>query len=210
MSSIFAFFIPSVYHPLIMPVPPPLDAKKVFDGLLATVYQWPQKMYDDSTRTFECYIRPDTVTVIPFLDRETVLMTKQMQPGRPEPFWDVPGGRADPGETLEEAAIREFREETGYRAGRMVPIIHRKHNGLIRYETAIYLATDLTRDPIGNHEDDGEKIEVVPTHWNDVLAMCYQKMMRQPEVMLTFLCMEHHPDDRAKLDAFLSATEKKP
>lgn len=186
-----------------MPVPPPPNGKKVFAGTLADAYQWPQKMYDGTTRVFECYVRPDTVTVIPFLDRDTVIMTKQWQPGKPEPFWDVPGGRVDPGEGLEEAAAREFHEETGYRAGRMTPILHRKHNGLMRFEQVIYLASDLAFNQTGNHEMDGEKIEVVPMAWTDVLKMCFEKKMRQPEVMLAMLCMEFDPEQRAKLDAFL-------
>ncbi|MGX1193415.1 NUDIX hydrolase [Metabacillus sp. SLBN-84] len=32
---------------------------------------------------------------------------------RDYPIWDLPGGRADPGELLEECAVREAEEETG-------------------------------------------------------------------------------------------------
>ncbi|WP_411333150.1 NUDIX hydrolase [Metabacillus indicus] len=32
---------------------------------------------------------------------------------RDYPIWDLPGGRADPGEVLEECAVREAEEETG-------------------------------------------------------------------------------------------------
>lgn len=40
-----------------------------------------------------------------------VLRSKEPQAGR----WTVPGGRVEPGETLEDAAVRETFEETGLR-----------------------------------------------------------------------------------------------
>ncbi|MDR1404429.1 MAG: NUDIX domain-containing protein [Candidatus Methanoplasma sp.] len=40
--------------------------------------------------------------------------------------WEMPGGKIEPGETPEEAAAREFREEAGYEI-RIVDTRHLKH-----------------------------------------------------------------------------------
>ncbi|KAA0206381.1 NUDIX hydrolase [Candidatus Uhrbacteria bacterium] len=186
-----------------MPVPPPKDAKKVFEGFLATAYRWNQRMFDGTERVFECYVRPDTATVIPFLDRNTVLLTKQDQPAR-QTFWDFPGGRVDPGETLEQGAIRELQEETGYRARDMMIWKEKTHTGLIRYEQGLFLAKRLIHEPMPNVEEDGERIELVPTKWNELVQRCLHGDLRQPDVMLAVVAMEYDPEAKARLEAFLS------
>lgn len=186
-----------------MPVPPPSEAKLVFDGLLARAYHWPQKMFDGSERVFECYVRPDTVTVIPFLDRHTVLLTKQEQPAR-QTFWDFPGGRVDAGETLDEAVRREFMEETSYTAHDWMVWKQKTHTGLIRYEQALYIAKDLIKQSVDNHEADGEKIELFPTSWDELIEKCLRMELRQDSVMLSVLAMHYDPEQRARLDAFFS------
>ena len=186
-----------------MPVPPPKEAKKVFEGILATVYQWPQQMYDGTTETFECYVRHDTTAVIAFLDKDTIVMTLQEQPSRGQ-FWDAPGGRVDDGETLEAAARRELHEETGYKAGKFEMFSLRRFTGLSRFEEVIYIASDLTLDPNGNHEDAGEKIQVIPMKWSDAVTKCLKGDIRRPEVALAILAMEFDPEQKARLQAFLN------
>jgi hypothetical protein len=42
----------------------PKQAQRVFKGQIFDVYQWPQKLFDGSTQTFEMLKRPDTLTVL--------------------------------------------------------------------------------------------------------------------------------------------------
>ena len=55
-----------------------------------------------------------TARVVPVNARGQVLLLLGHDPARPdEPYWFTIGGGTEPGETIEEAAVRELREETG-------------------------------------------------------------------------------------------------
>jgi 8-oxo-dGTP diphosphatase len=58
-----------------------------------------------------------TVDAVVENDRGEVLLVERR--GEP-PGWALPGGFVDPGETVEEAAIRELREETALRARALI------------------------------------------------------------------------------------------
>lgn len=57
----------------------PKEAHRVFSGIIYDVYNWEQKMFDDSVQTFEMLKRPDTVKIIPVKEGKVVI-TKQTQP----------------------------------------------------------------------------------------------------------------------------------
>jgi 8-oxo-dGTP diphosphatase len=46
---------------------------------------------------------------------ENLLLVRCVYDGQPQPLWVLPGGRQKPGETIEEAVVREFFEETSLR-----------------------------------------------------------------------------------------------
>lgn len=61
-------------------------------------------------------VRPIVEVVVGVVERaggSEILLVRQQRPGRPEAYWELPGGRVEPGEALADAVIRELREETG-------------------------------------------------------------------------------------------------
>ena len=64
----------------------------------------------------------DWVNVVPLTADDEVVMVRQFRHGARAVTLEIPGGMVDPGEAPAEAAARELLEETGYRAGRVVPL----------------------------------------------------------------------------------------
>lgn len=93
----------------------PPEAERVFQGEIYDVYQWSQRQFDGSTKTFEMLRRPDTVMIIAVDSDDNVLVNDEQQPGGVTRKNHLPVGRVDSSdESVLAAAQRELREETGY------------------------------------------------------------------------------------------------
>jgi ADP-ribose pyrophosphatase len=76
-------------------------------------------------------------------------------------LWELPAGRIDPGETALQAARRELREETGYRARKFQKLADFYPSpGFLMEKMSIYLATGLTEGKQTPMED-----ERIQTKW---------------------------------------------
>jgi len=91
----------------------PKSAKRVFKGDIFDVYQWPQKMFDGSTKTFEMLKRPGTVEIIAIRGKK-VVVCRQKQPQNKSYYHSLFSGRMDKkGENPLQTAKRELLEESG-------------------------------------------------------------------------------------------------
>ena len=134
----------------------PEDAKKVFDGIIYDVYQWPQEMYDGTTATYERLNRQDTIIVIGITEDKQILLVDEEQPHVPLATKFV-AGKIDPGETPEQAASRELLEETGYQAEKMDLWFENKPDINIDWTVYTFIAKNIKK--VAEQElENGEKI----------------------------------------------------
>lgn len=163
-------FIPS-YAKLIPP-----EAELKFSGIIYDIYQWPQKLFDGSTTTFEMLKRPDTVKIIAIKD-DRLIITKQEQP-RKDAFYDFPGGRVDKEDANELAAAkRELLEETGmsFKTWKLVKV--EQPFNKIDWLVYTFLATDFISQT-AQHLDGGEKIEVLEMTFDEVKQLANSPQSR--------------------------------
>lgn len=139
----------------------PENAQAVFRGQIFEIFQWPQRMFDATTATFEMLRRPDTVQIVAIKDNELVLVNDE-QPGRKGARLHFPGGRVDPEDaSWLTAAKRELLEETGleFEDWRLVHVEqpHQK----IEWFVSFFIATNFKKASPQHVDKGGEKIEVV-------------------------------------------------
>ncbi len=89
------------------------------------------------------------VGVLPFVDRDTVLLIRQYRYVAGRATWEMPTGGVHAGESVEEAAQRELAEETGYRAGRLTHVSTYHTSKSVMDETAhLFVGEGLVAAPV--------------------------------------------------------------
>lgn len=105
--------------------------------------------------TREFLDHPGAVGVVPFLDRQTVVMVRQYRHPVSEVTLELPAGKLDPGESILTCVKRELREETGYTARKIQPLLRYWPTPAFADEVLhLYVAEGLKKGVMNTDEDE--------------------------------------------------------
>lgn len=150
----------------------PKSAKLMFEGVIYDVYQWQQRQFDNSYKTFEMLRRADTVIAICIVNNKIlVLQDEQPHSGSRRSF---PGGRVDNEEDIGKAAKREVKEETGYSFKNWKLVSVWQPHTKIEWFIYLYVADGVVAKD-SPELDSGEKITVEDTDFNKVKELVFDK-----------------------------------
>jgi len=112
----------------------------------------------------------EAVGVLPFVDRDHVLLVGQYRYVARGFYWEMPTGANHAGEPLEDTAQRELAEEAGYEAERLTKVhVFHTSKSVVEETAHIYLAEGLRAVP--REPDPTEFIDVQAFPFADALRM---------------------------------------
>lgn len=178
----------------------PTHAKQVFQGIIFSVWQWEQQMFDGTTKTFEKLKRPDTVNVLPVVG-DKLLILKLKQPHH-QAVLALPGGRCEEGEDFLATAQRELLEETGYEAEKYALWRSFQPEEKIEWTIHTYIGHNATQAQ-SMAADNGERIEPLLLTFEEFLLLTDDPNFRHPDIAHVLLRARFDKSKRDELHTLI-------
>jgi len=135
----------------------------VYKGCAFQVQKLAVRLPDSRERKYDLVVHNDSVTIVPLDEKGNIWFVSQFRMGSEKNLLELPAGVLEDGETPENCASREIREEIGMAAGKL----HKLGRvylapGYSNELNHIYLASDLTPSPLDADEDEFLEVKKYP------------------------------------------------
>ncbi len=141
-----------------------------FVGRIFSVKQDHITLENNTSRTRESVEHNGAVVILPLLQDDEILLIKQYRRPTKQILIELPAGLIEEGDTLEERAMKELQEETGYAAEELIPFGGMfSAPGFCSEYLHFFLAKKLKPSPLT--PDDDEAIDLMPMHLHQALAL---------------------------------------
>ena len=142
--------------------------RRIYDGRAINLDVDTVRFPDGSIGELEIVRHPGASAIVPFLSEPAgedpqVLLIRQYRYAAGEFIYEVPAGTLDEGESPDECARRELREETGCTAERVEHMYTIYTTpGFTDERIHLYMAVGLTRGEAGREADEFMEVEAMP------------------------------------------------
>lgn len=167
-----------------------IDRENLYDGKLIQLQRGRVQLDDGQQALREVVNHPGGVAVVPVLE-DDVVFVRQFRIAVDRDVLEIPAGKLEADDTLEERAQAELAEEIGFRAGRLVPIGHMLPSpGFLNETLHLFLAFDLS--PVERNPDWDENIEIVRMPLASVRAMLRDHAFEDGKTRIGLHCLLDH------------------
>jgi ADP-ribose pyrophosphatase len=158
----------------------------IYTGKAFSVAQHQLRLPDGRANTYDLVEHNNAVTILPQDAQGSILLVRQYRLGAKSELLELPAGVLHDDEDPAEGAAREVREETGFAAGRLTRL-----GGFYMapgYSTEymhVFLATQLTPDPLPQDDDEFLQVETIPA--SRLLEMAQRGEIQDGKTLVSLL-----------------------
>lgn len=135
---------------------------------------------------FDVVVHPGAAVILPVLDDGRLVLIYNYRIAVDAELLELPAGTLDPPESPQACALRELAEETGYRAGRLEPLVSFYSTpGILTERMHVFLAAELTPGPTAREA--GEQIRLAPMAHADALEAIHTGRITDGKTILALL-----------------------
>ncbi len=140
-----------------------LSSEVIFEGRILKLRVDTVRTIDGRKSTREVVEHDACIAVIAVDADDNILLVRQYRQALAKEMLEIPAGGIDKGEDVDAAVVREMREETGFRP-RKVKRLGGFYStpGFCNEYLYLYLAEDLTPDPLSAEDTPGIEVVRVP------------------------------------------------
>lgn len=139
----------------------------------------------------EIILHRGAVALLAMVDRDHICLVKNERYAVGATLLEVPAGTIDEGESPEQTASRELREETGYTAGSIEEVGRWWVSpGVFNERMFLFRCQNLTPGPTDHQPD--ERLEPIVVPWEEAVRMVRDGRIEDAKSMLAILIEERH------------------
>jgi ADP-ribose pyrophosphatase len=164
-----------------------IGGEVIFEGRMLRLERDTVRLANGLQTSREVVRHPGAVAIIALQDQQ-VLMVRQYRYAIAQKTLEIPAGKLDPQEAPLDCAVRELREETGYRGTMEHVSTFYTTPGFTDEVIHLFLAQDLVWDPLT--PDDDEFIEVERIPWNVAVEKAQKNEFNDAKTILGILLVK--------------------
>lgn len=164
-----------------------IEGEVLFKGRLLRVERDMVLLPNGLQTSREVIRHPGAVAIIALQDQQ-LLLVRQYRYAIAQETLEIPAGKIDPQEPPHDCAVRELREETGYRGTMEHISTFYTTPGFTDEVMYLFLARDLVWDPLAPDDDEFIGVERIP--WVKAVQMAQQNEFSDGKTILGILLVK--------------------